>query len=336
MAAQKAIRPSDSARDVIIAANPRAGARSRRWSVAAISGAIEKAGYCARLVTDLAELKALAEQGWKSGELRAVVALGGDGTAAVVRNHVPLEVPLVPVPLGTENLLGRYVGQRVEPAAVVETLRCGVTVGLDLGRAGERYFLLMISVGFDAEVVRRLHETRRGNITRLAYIKPTLATIRSYAYPELQLYCGGPSSDGADVDKSEPLRCRWVFGFNLPLYACGWQFVPGAVATDGRLDLCLFQRGSLWGVARYLWHVTRRGHHLLEDTTIAHGERFRIEAAGAADVAYQLDGDWAGVLPVDIEVLPGALRLLVSPATAQRLGFELPEAKEAPPRACLK
>jgi hypothetical protein len=42
------------------------------------------------------------------------------------------------------------------------------------------------------------------------------------------------------------------------------------------------------------------------------------------DVAYQLDGDFAGNLPVDVEVLAGRLRLLVSRATARRLAFALP------------
>ncbi len=322
MTSRTATSPCETARDVLIAANPRAGAKSRHGRVEAMLDAVEAAGFNARVVTELAELSELAAKGCDGG-LRAVVAVGGDGTAAVVRNHVPLEIPLLPVPLGTENLLGRYVDQGVAPAAVVDTLTHGVAIGLDLGQAGDRYFLLMISVGFDAEVIRRLHESRRGNITRLAYIKPTLAALRSYAYPELQLYCDGSSCTGG-----EPLRCRWAFGFNLPLYACGWQVVPGAVGTDGRLDLCLFTRGTVWSVARYLWHVTRRRHHLLEDATIAHGERFRIEAAGASDVAYQLDGDWAGTLPVEVGVLPGALRLLVSPATARRLGFSLPIAHE--------
>ena len=50
-------------------------------------------------------------------------------------------------------------------------------------------------------------------------------------------------------------------------------------------------------------------------------DRFRLEADGAQDVAYQLDGDMGGTLPVDVEVLAGQLRLFVSRRTAARLGF---------------
>ena len=49
--------------------------------------------------------------------------------------------------------------------------------------------------------------------------------------------------------------------------------------------------------------------------------RFRLESDGVEDVAYQLDGDFAGTLPVDVELLPGQLRLLCLAEAAARLGF---------------
>jgi diacylglycerol kinase family enzyme len=296
--------------------NPRAGARWRHERIQAMAAALSGGGYEVRMTTDLAELAGLSAESWNAGDLRAVVAVGGDGTASVVRNRVPLEVPLLPVPTGTENLLGRYTGQTAEPAAVLRTIEEGVTIGLDLGRANGKYFLLMISAGFDAEVVRSLHENRRGNIKRTAYLLPALQTIRRYGFPEMQLYW----TDGPTLSE-RPLCCRWLFGFNLPLYALGLPIAPDAVATDGLLDVCAFERGTTWSIVRYLWHVKRGGHRSLADTRVVRTRRFRLEAVNAPNVAYQLDGDHGGVLPVDVEVIPGELRLLVSPETAGRLGF---------------
>jgi hypothetical protein len=50
----------------------------------------------------------------------------------------------------------------------------------------------------------------------------------------------------------------------------------------------------------------------------------RIESADGGDVAYQVDGDFGGLLPVDVDVLPGQLRLLVMPHVAHRLNFSTP------------
>jgi diacylglycerol kinase family enzyme len=286
--------------------------------VSGIVDTLDRAGFFVRQTSDLNELQELAIEGVASGELRAVIAVGGDGTALVVRNHTPLELPLLVVPQGTENLLGRFVRQRTDPDAVCTVLERGVVVELDLGRAGDKYFLLMVSAGFDAEVIRHLHENRRGNITHASYVLPTLNAIRRYEYPPMKIYWdASPASEAS-------LECRWLFGFNLPLYALGLPIAPDAIGTDGLLDVCTFERGAVWSVARYLWHVARRMHLTLPDASLRQSPRFRLEAADGATIPYQLDGDFAGNLPVDVCVLPGQLRMLVSAETAARLGFRPP------------
>ena len=297
--------------------NPKAGSRSRHEHVAEIKSSLESAGFEVFQTTDLGKLKGLTVTGRESGKLRVVLAIGGDGTASVVRNHVPLEIPLLNVPMGTENLLGRYLKQLATPEAVRQTVEDGVVISLDLGKAGDKVFLLMFSAGFDAEVIRALHGSRRGNIRRTAYFLPTLKTITSYTYPQLRLY-----SETDDATAS-PRLCRWLFGFNLPLYALGLPIAPDAVATDGLLDVCTFERGAVWSVARYLWHVMRKIHHTLPDAGLSRTGRFRLEPTTSASVAYQIDGDFGGTLPVDVEVLAGQLRLLVSRETALRLGFTI-------------
>ncbi len=317
-------QPPAAARGLLVSFSPFAGSRSTERHTREIVADLQVAGYRVRATSDLAELAQLASEWCAAGDLRCVLACGGDGTAAVVRNHTPLEVPVLLVPLGTENLLGKYVSQSASPAAVRRTVEEGVVVPLDLGRirrsdGRQCYFLSMISAGFDAEVVRRLHERRQGNITRYSYVQPTLETIRSYEYPELQLYC----HDVAERT-TEAIRSRWVFAFNLPLYARGWKVAPDAVATDGLFDVCTFERGSVGNVARYLWHVIWKSHFRLSDAGLVRSCSLRIESADGGDVAYQVDGDFGGVLPVDVDVLPGQLRLLVMPDVAHRLGFITP------------
>src|SRR5262249_48034034 len=109
------------------------------------------------------------------------------------------------------------------------------------------------------------------------------------------------------------------------LYALGWQFNPHASGLDGQLDVCTFQGGSLSDGARYLWHVVRRTHLHLRDAKVTRARRLRIESAECSQVPFQLDGDFVGMLPAQIEILPGALRLLVMPQVATRLGFAAPE-----------
>lgn len=309
----------------MISVNPRAGAKSAIERVHPVQRALEGQGYRVQVSTDLAEVASTAQAWHASGELRAVLAAGGDGTASAVRNAITADVPLLPLPFGTECLLARHVGQTADPAAICKTVECGLTVPLDLGKiggkigdkAGDRYFMLMMSVGVDAEVVHRLQSQRTGHITHAAYVKPTFETLRKYKYPELRVI------DGSGSDETWP--CRWLFGFNLPCYARGLQFAPDADCADGLLDVCRFERGQLYHSLKYLWHVSRGSHRRLRDASFARLGKFRVEAVGGESVAVQVDGDRAGTLPVDVEVVPGGLTLMVPPAGAQRLGFRVPK-----------
>src|SRR6516165_10313068 len=172
-------------RDVLLCFNPTAGTRPQHKRLAAIEAELDRAGYRVHSTSHAAEMAARAKELHQSASLRAAVACGGDGTAALVRNLVPLDVPLFPVPTGNECLLSRYLAQSAKAIAVRETLEQGVIIQLDLGRAAERYFLMMISAGFDAEVARLLHANRRGHVTRFSYLQPILHAIRSYEYPEI-------------------------------------------------------------------------------------------------------------------------------------------------------
>jgi len=92
---------------------------------------------------------------------------------------------------------------------------------------------------------------------------------------------------------------------------------PEAVATDGLLDLCTFAGGSLLSGLRYAAAAQLGGwHRRLGDCQMHRARRFRMTSE--EPVAYQLDGDPGGVLPVDVEVLPLRVTAVV-PATGKRI-----------------
>ena len=266
--------PGDEARQVIVSVNPKAGARSGRPLVDALAASLVERGMVVEVVSDAAKLATLAEQTHQAGELRAVVAAGGDGTAAFVTNCVSRGTPITVLPLGTENLLAKYLGLAGGPESVAETIQRGVTVRLDAGRADGRLFILMLSCGFDADVIRRLHEERRGHIQHLSYAKPIFQSIRNYHYPEIRLQL---SVDGGEPESTQ-ICGHWAFVFNIPAYATGLMFTPEAVATDGLLDVCTFQGGSIWHGLFYLSQVILGQHKSWNQCVTARSATLRIES----------------------------------------------------------
>ncbi|MEM8864368.1 MAG: diacylglycerol kinase family protein [Planctomycetota bacterium] len=314
---RQAVACSPTARDVLMLVNRKAGRRGGKSRAKVATEAAQAAGFLVEQVESPDELAAKSRARLASGDLRAVVAVGGDGTVGLALNSTPPGTPLAVVPAGTENLLAKYLGSCPRPAELGQLISSGVKVKLDAGRANGRLFTLMISAGFDAEVVRRVHATRRGNITHLAYAAPILQALQRYQYPPLH----ASWTDEAGVRQEQV--GRWLFGVNLPRYAQDLPIVPEADGADGLLDLCLFERGGMAAGLWYLWHVIRRRREKLTSVSASQLTQFRI-ASPVENVAYQLDGDPGGILPVDVSVVPERLTLLVAPTTATKLGFAVP------------
>ena len=231
-------------------------------------------------------------------QVACIVAAGGDGTVAdVVNRHPGVRIALLP--LGTENLLARFLGVPRSGQAVARMIAAGHVRVLDLCQLGERRFVLMASVGFDADVIQRLHESRLGNISRLSYVQPILESVRKYTYPEIRLWVD---------DAPNPKLARMAVITNVPIYALGLSVARCAQGDDGVLDLRLFLRGSAFQMLRYLCNLALGRHEKLWDVESLPGRRFRIESD--VPVPIQVDGDSAGWTPAEICVLPGALEVL--------------------------
>lgn len=298
----------ESARSVLISRNPKAGARSGLPTVERLSGLLAAQDFQVETLTDIDELSSKSAQLLRDGELRCVVSAGGDGTVALLANRLPRDTPLAVLPLGTENLLSKHLQMRGDPAEVCQTICEGRALKFDAGRAGDQIFLIMAGCGFDAEVVRRLHNDRTGHIHHLSYAKPIWDSIHNYDYPELRVHCEIPASDSAPA-RTQTITARWAFVVNLPRYAGGLRIAPDASGNDGLLDVCTFKDGSLWSGLRYLSGVVLGQHASWDDCVTVRAARIRIDSD--SPVPLQLDGDPGGFLPTEIEVLPDHLTLLV-------------------------
>lgn len=303
---------SPDAREVFIAANPRAGARWQGGLIEELAGQLARADFQTVVHQDLGELQAAVRDSLAARRLRAVVSAGGDGTICRLAHETPPGTPLAILPLGTENLLARHLNLTADPARLARIIERGCLIRQDAGTANGKLFNLMVGCGFDADVVRRLHMQRTGHIHHWSYAQPILDSILNYQYPELRVRYEPvvPLGETPLPENEWPtLAARWVFVVNLPRYAGGLCFSSRASGADGLLDLCSFREGSLWNGLLYLGGVYLGQHEGWKDFQHVMTRRMRIE--GESDTPFQLDGDPGGELPVEINILPQRLTLLV-------------------------
>jgi diacylglycerol kinase (ATP) len=293
---------------VLISANPKSGSRNRQDLIHELKQAIEAVGYPCELHTDLSDMSNRAATLSSEGNLRTVVAAGGDGTAAIVSSLIPSHVPLTLFPTGSENLLAKYFAITDNPMRCAQAVRRLHTKMLDTMLVNGKTSLLMASVGFDAEVVRRVHQGRRSHVTRWNYWHSIAGSILGYRWPVLRIVL---RDERGSV--SEELEGSWVFVFNVPKYAAGLTIIPDAIESDGLLDVGVFAPGGLLrGLLNY-WAVARGSHHRMK-----HWRRFRaasidiqLQGDSLGHASCQTDGDWASDLPVTISIQPTQRRIVV-------------------------
>lgn len=280
---------------VLVVVNRSSGAANRKPLVDALVDRIQEAGWDCRIVAQLDQLQAALDS-VPNASLRGVVAAGGDGTVNAVAERLPEEVPLLVFPMGTENLLATSLGLRACPRMLVETLQRGLPKQLDVGMANGRPFLIVASAGFDADVVRRIHLARKGNVWKLQYVAALFQSLWSYRFPSLRLRWG----DLALPQEVNEATVAWFFSFLIPRYAMGLPFLQKSPEQDGRIDGCYFPRGGILRGLGYFLLLLFRQHHRWTDF-----KQFRaswIEIESDLPVAYQIDGEYAGELPLRLEI----------------------------------
>lgn len=300
---------------VLIFTSPKAGSGASREQIPRLQQLVEESGVVCAVVHTVDELQRQLAMFGETHDA-VIVAAGGDGTMSLAASTSfryasddTADIPIVPMPLGTENLLARQFGHAADAQSVIRTIRYGTSCRLDAASAGEHSFLIMATCGFDAEVVRGMHFTRRGHIRRISYLRPIFRAASHYRFPKIRLR----------VDDGEPLECCWAMVFNLPQYGAGLRIEPDAVGDDGLLDVIAFKRGSIPSGLKYVAGIWLGRHLRFRDVVRRRGSE--IEISSDQRVPYQLDGDYVGRLPLSIKAIPGRVHLLIPPLSPLEPGM---------------
>jgi diacylglycerol kinase family enzyme len=292
---------------VIVAANPYSGRGPTRRRVDMLMAGLRERNLDAHAVWNPDE-RATVLAG--AAHDTTVVAVGGDGTVAAVINELAAGATLAVLAAGNENLFARALGFPDDPLAVARAVAAGVTCTLDLGRATStvggrlraRLFGLMLSVGFDADVVHRLarwraHGAGLRRVGRSSYVQPLARALLEYRHPTLSI-----SADEGTI------TAAWCLVSNVPAYPCGLCLTAGGRADDGRLDWVVVERAGVGALARYAWAA--RGGRLRPCPGTRAGTAARLRIDSETPVPVQVDGDAWGTTPVTIDTVPGALKVL--------------------------
>jgi len=294
-----------SARAVIIT-NP-AAARTAPEAVNAVIRTFERAGWRTELLAtgghgDARQIAAYAvEQG-----VDVVAVFGGDGTtmqaaAALVGTEVALGV----IPGGTGNLLAGNLRIPLSPERAAQVLVKGRPAPFDLGRLmrddGDNYFAVACGTGMDAMVMGQTPSAQKRKWGIGAYLATTFRLL-----PEIRSVPHLITVDDVEYEANAALVLVANCGEMIPPII---KIRDGIRPDDGILDVVVLRADSMVQSMGAMWDLLRQDGGADARVAYLRGRRIKVETLEPRPV--QLDGDEAGTTPFDVQVVPGAIRIML-------------------------
>jgi diacylglycerol kinase family enzyme len=291
--------------NLVVIANP-ASSRGDPSSVHAVLDRIARASGCTyewREMTPGRRAGDLARDLGKRPHVACVV-VGGDGTVSSVAEELsgtPVAVGIVP--FGTGNALARALDIPLEPERAIKLITGPhATTRIDGMRVGGRLYILNVGVGVTSMTVADVSEAVKERFGRAAYFWTGLAKVVGLE----------PKGFTVQAD-DEVLSVRAVEATVANADAASeirWPGAPGIRIDDGRVEILLVQAP---GGADYLdafrrW-LERGGVPDPYVRWLTAERRVRIETDEPLPV--QADGDVIGRTPVVIDIVPGAVTVIV-------------------------
>lgn len=275
--------------------NPRSGRGHIARRVEAIVEALDAGGY----VTEPHRID-FAENPFDSHpDTQLVVVAGGDGTVNFAVNRMKergLDLPLGIIPAGTANDFAGIVGMSHDPVEAARQIASGSEQRLDCGRVNGLHFVNIFSFGLFTTTSQHTPDRLKHRVGKTAYLLEGWREVfRMHAIP-LHITTERETFDVQVV-------IALIFNGET---AGGFRLAETSSVRDGLFDcLMLEKRHPLllcWAMLRYMLGGKPRCLRHLRAATI------RMESP--LNEPTDVDGQRGARFPLQIECLPGALRVI--------------------------
>lgn len=245
-----------------------------------------------------------------------VFACGGDGTLHEIIQGLAhnLDVTVGIIPLGSANALARHLGLSFDPAeAIRQQLSFSARI-IPLGRMTcatadgpqSRFFTVMAGAGPDGMLVYRMLARSKHRLGRSMYYLRAARLFLGSSFPSFRFHA--TSQDGTPLDREA------VSAMAIRIGDLGGVFSPlirGASPTDETLQITVTEPPHHLTLPAWFatsWARMRRWNPYTHQMRVS---SFSCSVLPGTRVYVQADGEWIGTLPMRVELVPNALRLLM-------------------------
>jgi diacylglycerol kinase (ATP) len=269
------------------------------------------------LTESAADLESRARDAIAAGS-KLLLAMGGDGTfQGLVNAAFGSDALLGVLPAGGGNDFASALGLPKDPITAARAVLRGDQRRVDLVRAHtdggrQRLYAGGGGVGLDVDAVKHASGTYRRLPGRLRYVAAALHAFRDFKGLRVRAeFSSGEAYDGSgDPAERESTEAEVLLAavLNTPSYGAGLRLAPDAQIDDGWLDLAFLRELRALQVLALLPRLVKSGN--LPSSHLQRSRVRKVRLSTDRPCFFQGDGEILGPAPVEIEIVPGAVRVL--------------------------
>jgi YegS/Rv2252/BmrU family lipid kinase len=233
-----------------------------------------------------------------------VVAAGGDGTISQVAEAlIGTDTRLGIIPVGTANIFARELGIPLDLEAACALLDGQPHIThVDAMKVGEQYFVLQIGIGIDSLMIRDTDRQSKRRFGRAAYMWTAFTRLIGYQPMRFTIV--------ADVKRMRPRASQVLIANGGVLGLPPFRWGPNIRPDDGKIDVCIVSARTALDYVGLIWHTLLGQQRRDRNVRYLTAER-RIAVSADHPLPIQADGEIIGDTPIQIEVVPNALKVIV-------------------------
>ncbi|MFA5276609.1 MAG: diacylglycerol kinase family protein [Candidatus Omnitrophota bacterium] len=238
-------------------------------------------------------------------KIDALAVYGGDGTLTeTISGLIGTGIPLVILPGGSANIMANELGipADLREACLLLSQKPLVTKTIDVGHFANRYFIVRISLGLEANAVKGAERRSKNRMGIFAYFFSAVEALKKTGATTYYLKIDGQEH------KIKGLSCFITNTGNL-----GFSNITmdkDIDASDGLLDVIVIRKANL-GLLKLMAVALFRRQRPENFKLVEHWQGKNIHVFSNPKQMIQSDGEILEKGPLHIKIIPGAIKVLI-------------------------
>ena len=229
-----------------------------------------------------------------------IVAIGGDGTVLSILPYIlNRNVKLGIIPCGTANLLAEKLNIPKNIPNAVDILINGTKKLIDVGKAGNSYFVLRVGYGIDADIVNGASAFLKNNFGYLAYFIQGIKCIFNLTPKSFEI---------CTDNKCFKVNASAVIVSNSGnMFKDKFSVAPSSDISDGKLDVFVLYARNIWEFLMVFYQILFNKHKVGPNVLYGKTNHISIKSNNSK---FHIDGEARSSRAVDISLIHNGLAVI--------------------------